>query len=50
VFFRDLYNLLTENHYEIFRVTPAGRLIPLKKYSEDDECFARTTTYLAKLR
>ena len=50
VFFRDIYNLLTTNHYEISRVTPAGRLIPLKRYAEDDEYFARTTTYLAKRR
>jgi len=50
VFFRDLYNLLVGNHYEIFRVTPAGRLIRLENYSEDHEYFARTTTYLAKRR
>jgi hypothetical protein len=48
VFFRDIYNLLIANQYEVFRVTPAGRLIRLKNYSEDDEYFARTTTYLAK--
>jgi FkbM family methyltransferase len=48
VFFRDLYNLLVANHYEISRVTPAGRLIRLQNYSEDAEYFARTTTYLAK--
>jgi len=47
VFFRDIYHLLAENHYNLFRVTPAGRLIRLKTYSEDDEYFARTTTYLA---
>ncbi len=49
VFFRDIYNLVTEYRYQIFRITPAGRLIPLKTYSEDYETFARTTTYLARL-
>jgi FkbM family methyltransferase len=48
VFFRDIYHLLAENRYNLFRITPAGRLIRLKTYSEDDECFARTTTYLAR--
>ena len=48
VFFRDIFQLLAENQYNLSRVTPAGRLIPLKTYSEDHECFARTTTYLAR--
>lgn len=50
VFFRDIYNLVAENRYSLFRVTPAGRLIPLKTYTEDYETFARTTTYLAQHR
>jgi FkbM family methyltransferase len=48
VFFRDMYHLLTENRYNLFRITPIGRLIQLKTYSEDYECYARTSTYLAK--
>jgi FkbM family methyltransferase len=50
VFFRDLFDLLTENHYEIFRMTPAGRLIGVKRYSEDLEVFARTSTYFARVK
>ena len=47
VFFRDMFDLL-EKHYDLFRVTPAGKLIHVKTYTEDYECFARATTYLAK--
>ena len=50
VFFRELYNLLADGGFDIFRVTPAGRLIPVSAYTEDYECFARTTTYFARLR
>lgn len=45
VFFREIYNLLADSGFAIFRVTPAGRLIPVSAYTEDYECFARTTTY-----
>jgi len=48
VFFLDLFNLLVENQYEIFRLTPAGRLIRIDSYSEDLEIFARTSTYFAR--
>ena len=50
VFFRDIYNLVREYRYDIFRVTPVGRLIHLKTYTEDYETFARTTTFIAKRR
>jgi len=49
VFFRELYDLLADNGFAIFRATPAGRLLPLSAYTEDYECFARTTTYFARL-
>jgi len=48
VFFRDLFHLLTANRFELFRMTPAGQLIRLHKYSEDFEIFARTSTYFAR--
>jgi FkbM family methyltransferase len=48
VFFLDIFNLLGSNHYEIFRLTPGGRLIHVNHYSEDLEIFARTTTYFAR--
>jgi FkbM family methyltransferase len=48
VFFLDLFNLLLGNQYEIFRLTPGGRLIRVDYYSEDLEIFARTTTYFAR--
>ena len=50
VFFREIYDLLAGSGFVIFRVTPAGRLRPVSAYSEDYECFARTTTYCARLR
>ncbi len=50
VFFRDIYDFLVANDYEISRVTPARRLIPIENYSEDHECFARTTTFVARKR
>lgn len=49
VFFREIYDLLAGNGFAIFRATPAGRLIPVRAYTEDYECFARTTTYFARL-
>ncbi len=49
VFFREIYDLLVGNGFVIFRVTPAGRLMPVSAYAEDYECFARTTTYFARL-
>lgn len=48
VFFRDIYDLLAEYQYGLSRLTPAGRLIRVNGYSEDYECFARTSTYLAR--
>jgi hypothetical protein len=50
VFFRDIYDFLVANNYEISRITPARRLIPIGNYSEDHECFARNTTHLARKR
>lgn len=50
VFFREIYDLLADSGFAIFRVTPAGRLIPVSAYTEDYECFARTTTYFAQLK
>ena len=50
VFFREIYDLLSGSGFAIFRVTPAGRLIPVSAYAEDYECFARTTTYFAQLK
>lgn len=38
VHFRDLYNLLTQNNYRIFRLTPRG-LLPIKSYSERQESY-----------
>jgi FkbM family methyltransferase len=48
VFFRDIFQFLVGHKYSVYRVTPVGRLIQLKSYTEDYECFARTSTFLAK--
>lgn len=50
VFFREIYDLLADSGFAVFRVTPAGRLMPVSAYTEDYECFARTTTYFARLK
>jgi FkbM family methyltransferase len=48
VFFKDYFDLLSRFGYDIFRLTPGGRLIRVSDYNEDLEVFARTTTYFAR--
>jgi FkbM family methyltransferase len=48
VFFRDFYILLTQNHYSLYRVCPAGNLYSVIRYSEFLEQF-QTTNYYAEL-
>ena len=46
-FFRDYIHFFRELSFNLFRMTPSGRMLPVAIYSEDQECFARTTTYFA---
>ena len=46
-FFRDFYDLLTGYHYEIQRIYPGGKTVPVLEYYEDLESFRGVTNYLA---
>lgn len=48
-FFHDFWDLLTPHGYEISRVTPAGRLLPIPGYYEDLEYFRGVSNYVARL-
>ena len=45
-YLRDFWDLLIENGFELFRISPIG-LMKMHAYNEGDECFM-FTTYLAK--
>ena len=46
-FFRDLWYLLTEIGFDIYRISPNG-LIHISRYSESDECFAYSNFFARK--
>ena len=46
VFFQDLWYLLRQHGYRVFRAAPPSRLLPVVEYTEDLECF-RTSNYFA---
>jgi FkbM family methyltransferase len=45
-FFKDFWELFSENNFELFRIGPLG-ITKLQNYDESDECFM-LNTYLAK--
>jgi FkbM family methyltransferase len=47
-FFRDFWNLLTSYNFKLWRVTPAGRLLPIEDYYEDCEYFRGVSNYIAQ--
>lgn len=49
VFFRDIWDLLTENNYKIFRIVPGGFLVEVDSYYEDLEHFRGVSNYIAAL-
>jgi hypothetical protein len=49
-FFRDFWDFLTCHRYEIFRILPGGRVMPVRDYYEDLEHFRGVSNYLARLR
>jgi FkbM family methyltransferase len=49
-FFRDFWEFLTHHRYEIFRILPGGRAMPVPHYYEDLEHFRGVSNYLARLR
>lgn len=48
-FFRDFWDLLTPLGYEIYRILPSSRLMPIKDYYEDCEYFRGVSNYIAML-
>ena len=49
-FFRDFWDLLDDAGFAISRMTPSGRLLPIKTYYEDLEYFRGVSNYLAVLK
>lgn len=48
IFFRDIFDFLSEMGFSVFRVCPGGFLIEVKKYSELNEYFRGATNYIAR--
>jgi FkbM family methyltransferase len=46
-FFRDYYELLTGHGYQLHRIYPGGKTVPVREYYEDLEYFRGVTNYLA---
>lgn len=47
VFFRDIWDFLTENNYRIHRIIPGGSLVEIDSYYEDLEHFRSVSNYIA---
>ncbi|QIR39573.1 FkbM family methyltransferase [Tolypothrix sp. PCC 7910] len=48
-FFRDFWHLLQEKGFEIYRITPGGKLLEIQDYYEDLEYFRGVSNYIARL-
>lgn len=46
-YFRDFWNLLSSYGYQIWRITPGGTRVHIKRYYEDLEMFRGVSNYLA---
>jgi hypothetical protein len=46
-FFRDYFDLLTGYGYQIRRIYPGGKTVPILEYYEDLEYFRGATNYIA---
>lgn len=49
-FFRDYWDMLTEYHFEIYRIVPGGKLLPVERYADSLEYFRGATNYAAVLK
>jgi FkbM family methyltransferase len=47
-YFRDFWKILTDSDFEISRISPGGKLIPIREYYEDLEYFRGVSNYLAE--
>jgi len=50
VFFRDIWDFLSENDYRIYRILPGGELVEIDSYYEDLEHFRGVSNYIAALQ
>jgi FkbM family methyltransferase len=50
VFIRDYFEFFRDHGMDMFRVTMAGSLVPLKKYRGSYEQFRASSSYFAKLK
>lgn len=50
IFFRDFWDLLHPLNYQIYRILPSSRPMPIREYYEDCEYFRGATNYVAVLR
>lgn len=50
VFFKDLYNLLTEYGFSMYRILPSGYLYKINGYNEHLECFVCANYFCTKER
>jgi FkbM family methyltransferase len=48
-YFKDCWDILRGNGYFLYRLTPGGSLLPVSRYTEECELFARWTTWFAAL-
>lgn len=48
-FFHDFWDFLTPLGYQIYRILPSSRLMPIREYYEDCEYFRGVTNYVAAL-
>ena len=49
-FFHDFWDFLTPLGFQVFRILPSGRLMPIRDYYEDCEYFRGATNYIAILQ
>lgn len=49
-FFHDFWDLLHPLGYQIYRILPSSRLMPIKEYYEDCEYFRGVSNYIAVLK
>jgi FkbM family methyltransferase len=49
-YFREFWELLSANNFQLARITPGGRLVPIDEYYEDCEYFRGATNYVARLK
>jgi FkbM family methyltransferase len=49
VFFREIWDIVADHSYSLWRIAPGGRLIPIPAYREDLEHFRGVSNYIASV-